>query len=74
MQAEMALNLFKRKGQGSLSVKQPRFSGLQGESLDLAARWSGDVVLFKQLNLNLFWRVVLFSMIYAEFFLVQENE
>ena len=40
----MLLNLLKRRGQGSLDVRQPRFSGLQGESLDLAARWSGDVV------------------------------
>lgn len=40
----MSLDLLRRKGRGSLDVKQPRFSGLQGESLDLAARWSGDVV------------------------------
>lgn len=44
IQADMLLNLLKRRGQGSLDVRQPRFSGLQGESLDLAARWSGDVV------------------------------
>jgi hypothetical protein len=44
--ADLTLNLLKRRGQGSLSVKQPRFSGLQGKSLDLAARWSGDVVCF----------------------------
>lgn len=44
IQADMSLNLLRRRGQGSLDVKQPRFSGLQGESLDVAARWSGDVV------------------------------
>lgn len=47
MQADMSLNLLRRRGQGSLDIKQPRFSGLQGESLDLAARWSGDVVGYK---------------------------
>lgn len=46
--ADMSLNLLRRRGQGSLDVKQPRFSGLQGESLDLAARWSGDVVTLEK--------------------------
>ena len=27
-----------------LSVLQPKFSGVLGEALDVAARWSGDVV------------------------------
>ncbi|CAM6097615.1 unnamed protein product [Calypogeia fissa] len=42
--AELALNFQKRRGQGSLSVRRPRGSGIQGESLDIAARWSGDVI------------------------------
>lgn len=46
--ADMSLDLLRRKGRGSLDVKQPRFSGLQGESLDLAARWSGDVVTLEK--------------------------
>lgn len=27
-----------------LSVLQPKFSGVLGEALDVAAKWSGDVV------------------------------
>lgn len=27
-----------------LSVMRPKFSGVLGEALDVAARWSGDVV------------------------------
>ncbi|XP_057851125.2 protein SUBSTANDARD STARCH GRAIN 4, chloroplastic isoform X2 [Cryptomeria japonica] len=46
--AEIQLNFQKRRGQGNLSVMRPRFSGVQGESLDLSARWSGDVELFMQ--------------------------
>ncbi|KAJ1420172.1 hypothetical protein SESBI_14613 [Sesbania bispinosa] len=42
--AEIQLNLQKRKGHGILSVLQPKFSGILGEALDVAARWSGDVV------------------------------
>lgn len=45
-QAELALNFQKRRGQGNLSVRRPRCSGVQGESLDINARWSGDVVCF----------------------------
>ncbi|RZC59857.1 hypothetical protein C5167_007161, partial [Papaver somniferum] len=33
-----------REGHGMLSVLHPRFSGLLGEALDVAARWSGDVI------------------------------
>lgn len=43
-QAEIQLNLQKRRGHGVLSVLRPKFSGLLGEALDVAARWSGDVV------------------------------
>lgn len=43
-QADLALNFQKRRGQGNLSVRRPRGSGIQGESLEIAARWSGDVV------------------------------
>lgn len=44
MQGELQLNFQKRRGHGLLSVLRPKFSGLLGEALDLAARWSGDVV------------------------------
>lgn len=43
-QAEIEFNLKKRRGHGILSVLQPKFSGVLGEALDVAARWSGDVV------------------------------
>lgn len=43
-QAEIQVNLQKRRGHGILSVLQPKFSGVLGEALDVAARWSGDVV------------------------------
>ncbi|KAJ0977840.1 hypothetical protein J5N97_013314 [Dioscorea zingiberensis] len=41
--AELELNYQKRRGHGLLSVLHPKFSGVQGEALDVAARWSGDV-------------------------------
>lgn len=43
-QAELQLNFQKRRGHGMLSVLQPKFSGVLGEALDVAAKWSGDVV------------------------------
>ncbi|KAH9324119.1 hypothetical protein KI387_004297 [Taxus chinensis] len=46
--AEIQLNFQKRRGQGNLSVMRPRFSGVQGESLDLSARWSGDVITIEK--------------------------
>ncbi|XP_057959388.1 protein TIC236, chloroplastic isoform X2 [Malania oleifera] len=42
--AEIQLNLQKRRGLGVLSVLRPKFSGVLGEALDVAARWSGDVI------------------------------
>ncbi|CAA6666284.1 unnamed protein product [Spirodela intermedia] len=42
--AELQLNFQKRRGHGLLSVLQPKFSGVLGEALDVAARWSGDVI------------------------------
>ncbi|RAL48542.1 hypothetical protein DM860_005966 [Cuscuta australis] len=42
--AELQLNFQKRRGHGVLSVLQPKFSGVLGEALDVAARWSGDVI------------------------------
>ncbi|XP_051136836.1 protein TIC236, chloroplastic [Andrographis paniculata] len=42
--AELQLNFQKRRGHGVLSVLRPKFSGVLGEALDLAARWSGDVI------------------------------
>lgn len=38
-----------------LSVLRPKFSGLLGEALDVAARWSGDVVSTSFLSLFFFW-------------------
>ncbi|CAH2060516.1 unnamed protein product [Thlaspi arvense] len=42
--AEIQLNLQKRRGHGLLSVIRPKFSGVLGEALDVAVRWSGDVI------------------------------
>lgn len=42
--AELQLNFQKRRGHGILSLLQPKFSGVLGEALDVAARWSGDVI------------------------------
>ncbi|URE40528.1 hypothetical protein MUK42_06558 [Musa troglodytarum] len=42
--AELQLNFQKRRGHGVLSVLRPKFSGVLGQALDVAARWSGDVV------------------------------
>ncbi|KAK3027022.1 hypothetical protein RJ639_041177 [Escallonia herrerae] len=44
LEAELQLNFQKRRGHGVLSVLQPKFSGVLGEALDVAARWSGDVI------------------------------
>ncbi|KAH1203410.1 hypothetical protein GmHk_17G049668 [Glycine max] len=46
--AEIQLNLQKRRGHGVLSVLQPKFSGVLGEALDVAARWSGDVITIEK--------------------------
>ncbi|XP_028802385.1 uncharacterized protein LOC114757483 isoform X2 [Neltuma alba] len=46
--AEIQLNLQKRRGHGVLSVLRPKFSGLLGEALDVAARWSGDVITIEK--------------------------
>ncbi|KAJ4794147.1 embryo defective 2410 [Rhynchospora pubera] len=45
---ELQLNFQKRRGHGLLSVLRPKFSGLLGEALDLAARWSGDVITLEK--------------------------
>ena len=42
--AELQLDFGKRRGRGAISVVGPRFSGLQGTSLDAAALWEGGVV------------------------------
>ncbi|KNA09855.1 hypothetical protein SOVF_149730 isoform B [Spinacia oleracea] len=42
--AEVQLNFQKRRGFGVLSVLRPKFSGVLGEALDVAVRWSGDVI------------------------------
>ncbi|XP_022755267.1 uncharacterized protein LOC111303345 isoform X3 [Durio zibethinus] len=46
--AEIQLNFQKRRGHGVLSVLQPKFSGVLGEALDVAARWSGDVIMLEK--------------------------
>ncbi|KAL0553286.1 hypothetical protein IC582_007175 [Cucumis melo] len=46
--AEIELNLQKRRGHGVLSVLDPKFSGVLGEALDIAARWSGDVITIEK--------------------------
>ncbi|TKY74672.1 hypothetical protein E2542_SST03435 [Spatholobus suberectus] len=46
--AEIQLNLQKRRGHGILSVLRPKFSGVLGEALNVAARWSGDVITIEK--------------------------
>ncbi|KAH1252908.1 hypothetical protein GmHk_04G009734 [Glycine max] len=46
--AEIQLNLQKRRGHGIISVLQPKFNGVLGEALDVAARWSGDVITIEK--------------------------
>ncbi|KAL6848037.1 hypothetical protein ACP4OV_022165 [Aristida adscensionis] len=46
--AEVQLNFQKRRGHGLLSVIHPKFSGMFGEALDIAARWSGDVITMEK--------------------------
>ncbi|KAI4337379.1 hypothetical protein L6164_015804 [Bauhinia variegata] len=46
--AEVQLNLQKRRGHGALSILRPKFSGVLGEALDVAARWSGDVITIEK--------------------------
>ncbi|XP_072998908.1 protein SUBSTANDARD STARCH GRAIN 4, chloroplastic isoform X1 [Typha latifolia] len=46
--AELQLNFQKRRGHGLLSVLHPKFSGVLGEGLDVAARWSGDVITIEK--------------------------
>ncbi|KAG9144078.1 hypothetical protein Leryth_013728 [Lithospermum erythrorhizon] len=46
--AELQLNLQKRRGHGLLSVLRPKFSGVVGEALEVAARWSGDVIIVEK--------------------------
>ncbi|KAK4277119.1 hypothetical protein QN277_015167 [Acacia crassicarpa] len=50
--AEIQLNFQKRRGHGVLSVLKPKFSGVLGEALDMAARWSGDVITFEKIVLE----------------------
>ncbi|PWA57698.1 hypothetical protein CTI12_AA406070 [Artemisia annua] len=51
LEAELQLNFQKRRGHGILSLLHPKFSGVLGEALDLAARWSGDVVSTSRVTL-----------------------
>ncbi|CAA0810610.1 embryo defective 2410 [Striga hermonthica] len=50
--AELQLNFQKRRGHGVLSVLRPKFSGVLGEALDVAARWSGDVITVERATLE----------------------
>ncbi|KAL8521965.1 hypothetical protein ACS0TY_012205 [Phlomoides rotata] len=50
--AELQLNFQKRRGHGVLSVLHPKFSGVLGEALDVAARWSGDVITVERVFLE----------------------
>ncbi|KAL9176932.1 hypothetical protein ABFS82_01G026400 [Erythranthe guttata] len=50
--AELQLNFQKRRGHGVLSVLRPKFSGVLGEALDVAARWSGDVITVERVTLE----------------------
>lgn len=59
LQAELQLNFQKRRGHGLLSVLQPKFSGVLGEALDVAARWSGDVVSTFSLYLIMYFKLLL---------------
>ncbi|KAJ4826152.1 hypothetical protein Tsubulata_022923 [Turnera subulata] len=62
--AEIQLNLQKRRGHGVLSVLHPKFSGVLGESLDVAGRWSGDVVIIGKTVLSDFLFVALLPSCY----------
>uniref|UniRef100_A0A804MYZ7 Translocation and assembly module TamB C-terminal domain-containing protein n=1 Tax=Zea mays TaxID=4577 RepID=A0A804MYZ7_MAIZE len=48
LEAELQLNFQKRRGHGLLSIIRPKFSGVLGEALDIAARWSGDVITMEK--------------------------
>ncbi|KAL2346810.1 hypothetical protein Fmac_000810 [Flemingia macrophylla] len=50
--AEIQLNLQNRRGHGILSVLKPKFSGVLGEALDVAARWTGDVITIEKIVLE----------------------
>ncbi|KAF5779089.1 putative translocation and assembly module TamB [Helianthus annuus] len=50
--AEVQINFEKRRGHGILSLLHPKFSGVLGEALDLAARWSGDVITVEKAALK----------------------
>ncbi|CAI9299847.1 unnamed protein product [Lactuca saligna] len=49
---EVQLNFQKRRGHGIFSLLHPRFSGVLGEGLDLAARWSRDVITVEKVVLE----------------------
>lgn len=51
-EATLRLDLEARHGRGQVAVRGPRFSGLQGESLNTALRWEKDVVRLERANLQ----------------------
>lgn len=56
-----------------LSVLHPKFSGMLGEALNVAARWSGDVVSTYVTHLSLFISWVSFFFILLVSGLLQEG-
>lgn len=44
LQVDLNINFQRKKGQGYMLFKRPKFSGLKGEVLEGKLRWSGDVV------------------------------
>lgn len=56
-----------------LSVLHPKFSGMLGEALNVAARWSGDVVSTYFTHLSLFISSVSFFFILLVSGLLQEG-
>lgn len=51
-EANLRLDLEARQGRGQVAVTGPRFSGLQGQSLNTAVRWEQDVVRLERANLQ----------------------
>eukprot|EP00899_Mesostigma_viride_P010244 jgi/Mesvir1/19220/Mv11528-RA.3 len=48
----MDLDFRRRRGGGNLSIVRPRFSGIQGKSLDASFKWAGDVFTLNKSTLR----------------------
>ncbi len=46
------VNFDARQGRGRLSLARPRFSGMQGQSLDGAIRWERDLIRLERTSLQ----------------------